>query len=407
MMKSTTTTTCRLVPRIYLGTMTFGWAEQTSSLVDETVALNMVQRCFQFLASQAVSEPPKELSLSIDTARIYSKGISESYCGYIRNHIEAEAVVSNPTNVTTLHLSIGTKAHPTGHSLGLSPQGIQLQFQQSCQSLQTRTLAEYYLHQPDVHHPLEDSLQYMHHLVQQGAVLRYGLCNYHANEVQRAFDLCEAHGWTKPSLYQGLYNPLNRTAEQDLFPLLEQHHCSFIAYNPLAGGLLTGKYQYHTRTNTSHNNNNNNQEDTTIQPMVATKGRFDNNPNYIPRFYTTDNFKAVQKIHQACIQEGISIIEATFRWLLLHSSLHSTAQGQHGVLLGASSVDQLDENLQACATVQPLSLHVLQAMEEAWEWTRPQAFPYWRSYSSDMPHRDVLPQGASYSSSGGGGSKPL
>lgn len=385
-------------PRLCLGTMTFGWTSQTSSVVDEKVAFEMVERCLQYQSrtknktrenNSDDDDDDHDISLSMDTARIYSQGVSERYCG----NIASEWKMKYPHHQV---LKIGTKAHPTGHALGLSPEGIQHQFQESCSLLQTSTVDEYYLHQPDVRYPLEDSLRYINQLVQQGSVARYGLSNYHVSEVQRAFDLCELHHWTKPSLYQGLYNPLNRLVEEELIPLLEQHDCSFVAYNPLAGGLLSGKYEW--------------TEDKEQQlPQQSTNGRFLNNVNYIPRFYTRKNFKAMDIIKQACISEGLSMIEASFRWLLFHSALHvsssrsSTIRLQHGLLLGASSLQQLDENLCACETAQPLSTHVLKAMDEAWKLIKQQEddgidpiFPYWRSYSLDMPNRDALPPGASY-----------
>ena len=79
-------------------------------------------------------------------------------------------------------------------------------------------------------------------MVVEGKIGALGLSNYHAEEVSRAFTLCEEHGLTKPTVYQGLYNPLNRAAEDQLIPLLHAHGASFVAYNPLAAGLLTGAH---------------------------------------------------------------------------------------------------------------------------------------------------------------------
>lgn len=91
------------------------------------------------------------------------------------------------------------------------------------------------------------------------------------------------------------------------------------------------------------------------------------------------------------------MVEATFRWLLCHSALDPASDG---FLLGASSLKQLDENLNACRaaanTSSPLPTSLLEAFDQGWELTRDGAFKYWRSYSSDMPDRDSLDQGASY-----------
>ena len=81
-----------------------------------------------------------------------------------------------------------------------------------------------------------------------------------------------------------------------------------------------------------------------------------------------------------------------FRWLLRHSAL---GEGD-GVLLGASSLEQLETNLAACINDDALPPAVLEALDRAWETASEGAFAYWRSYSADMPGRDGLDQGASY-----------
>jgi aryl-alcohol dehydrogenase-like predicted oxidoreductase len=125
------------------------------------------------------------------------------------------------------------------------------------------SINEYYLHQPDENNSLLESLQTLNALVQDGIISSIGMSNYRAAEVQRAFDLCNEYNLVKPSVYQGLYNPLNRCVEEELLPVLRQNGCAFVAYNPLAAGFLTGKHQKDT--------------------VVA--GRFKDNPNYLPRFY--------------------------------------------------------------------------------------------------------------------------
>ena len=128
------------------------------------------------------------------------------------------------------------------------------------------------------------------------------------------------------------------------------------------------------------------------------KGRFKNNENYLPRFYTPSNFEAITLIQRQCDKDEISMVDATFRWLLCHSALDAETDG---FLLGASSVSQLDQNLAACRAAAsedatPLSPDLLDAFDKAWGLTKAGAFPYWRSYSSDMPNRESLDQGASY-----------
>ena len=358
-------------PRLYLGTMTFGWS-QSSSKVDTAIATEMVRH---FLAtdidSRLTGHDGTKLHY-VDTARIYAGGKTETILGEVLAALDPSERDS---------IVLGTKAHPSQKG-GLSSQGIQDQFAASLDAMKVTSIGEYYLHQPDPESSLLESLQCADELVKAGRACCIGMSNYHASEMERAFLLCEEHGLTKPSVYQGLYNPLNRAVESELLPVLRKHNCAFIAYNPLAAGLLTGKHA------------NGDDGDKVI------KGRFKNNPNYLPRFYTPSNFEAVDIIRKACDEAGVSIIEATFKWLLRHSALTK----DDGVLLGASSMAQLEQNMAACNAAAAneeggkLDDAVAQAFDKAWEITNEAGvFPYWRSYSSDMPNGKNLDQGASYS----------
>jgi aflatoxin B1 aldehyde reductase len=352
------------IPRAYLGTMTFAWSSQTSSVVDEPVAIEMVHRFIKFQQELGVD------SYRIDTARVYAGGNTEPMVGAVLKKLDPAWNASTKTNIL-----VGTKAHPSVKPGGLSPSGIQDQLSTSLDAMGLDSIEEYYLHQPDTEHSLLDSLKYAHSLVEQGKIKTIGMSNYHASEMARAFALCKEHNLTPPRVYQGLYNPLNRLVEVELLPILNDNGCSFVAYNPLAAGLLTGKH---------------------LTPDSVSPGRFKNNENYLPRFYTSSNFEAINLIRTQCEVDGISMVEATYRWLLCHSAL---SPDKDGFLLGASSLEQLDQNLAAClaaATKEKLSPAMLSAFDRAWELTKDGAFPYWRSYSSDMPNREALDPGASY-----------
>lgn len=346
--------------------MTFGW-NQASSPVDNAIASQMVNSFVHFHNADVTP------SVHIDTARIYAGGVSEEMLGSALGDLK-----EGPT--FPYFLSVGTKAHPSQPN-GLSPQGLRDQLKASFDAMGVSSVDEYYLHQPDDNNSLLESLRTLNGMVQDGLISTVGMSNYHVSEVQRAFDLCREHGLTKPAVYQGLYNPLNRLVEQELLPVLKENGCRFVAYNPLAAGLLTGK----------HSNKSSDVKD----------GRFKDNPNYMPRFYTSGNFEAVGVIQYACEASNISMVEASYRWLLRHSALSP----DDGVLIGASSRAQLDENLQCCAcandvTKDELPQSVVAAFDEAWDLIckdKPSGpFPYWRSYSSDMPGRSQLDPGASY-----------
>tara|TARA_B110000971_G_C19540305_1_gene289971 strand:+ start:152 stop:478 length:327 start_codon:yes stop_codon:yes gene_type:complete len=101
----------------------------------------------------------------------------------------------------------------------------------------------------------------------------------------------------------------------------------------------------------------------------------------------------VEQIEKACAENGnISIIDATYRWMMLHSALTEA----DGLLLGASSMSQLNMNLECVTDPQPLPADVLAAMNNVYSITKPGAFAYWRGYSKCMPNRLSLHQGADY-----------
>jgi aflatoxin B1 aldehyde reductase len=362
-------------PRLYLGTMTFGWSSQTSSIIDETIASEMVRTFVLNQQQQQQQQTQSDLVnhnvCHIDTARIYAGGQTEPIVSYaLKVQQQNQEYTTKPVFI------VGTKAHPS-QSGGLSPNGIKEQMNASFKAMPNISkFGEYYLHQPDPDHALLDSLQCLHDCYEQGLISVIGMSNYHASEMQRAFELCTEHKLTPPTVYQGLYNPLNRMIENELLPILRKNNCSFIAYNPLAGGLLTGKYQ---------------------EKNIIPPGRFKDNPNYLPRFFTDTNFDAVSIISKACTDANISMVDATYLWLMHHSVLTEN----DGILVGASSIEQLQQNLNVLCSHQKerqlLPDSVLRAFDEGWNITNGAGvFPYWRSYSADMPNRAQLDQGASY-----------
>ena len=346
-----------VLPRLYFGTMTFGWSN-SSKLINEQTALEMLK----VVQNRGINH--------FDSARIYAGGKTETILGQCFTQLtESDETFRTNTVITT-------KVHPSQPN-GLSATGIRDQLKTSLDSMGLACVDELYLHQPDTEHPLSESLEAADMCVKLGLAKRIGMSNYHEVEVQRAVDLCKEHGWITPTIYQGLYNPLNRRVEQTLLPVLRENKIEFVAYNALAAGLLTGKHQAHPATGD-------------VLP-----GRFKNNENYLPRFYTDANFLAIDTI-KAALPPGMDLITATYIWLRRHSSLGSG----DGILLGASSLEQLDGNLNACEAAEncdPLPQELLVAFDRAWEISQEGAFPYWRGYSSDQPGREQLDPGASYS----------
>ena len=139
---------------------------------------------------------------------------------------------------------------------------------------------------------LYDVLETAQGLYRSGAFKYLGLSNMSAWEVVRAHAICKENQWIVPTIYQGMYNPLTRQVEPELIPALKSLNMRFVAYNPLAGGLLTGKHEKLLSASGGGG------DDEGIKA-----GRFKNNEMYKARFWNEAYFEAVEVIKKAAEEE--------------------------------------------------------------------------------------------------------
>ena len=299
------------VSRIVMGTMTFG------SQVDDSVARQMVE----FGIESGIN--------MFDTANAYNNGESE--------RMLARAVRGRREDVL-----IATKVfNPMGDApedRGLSRAAIHRAIDSSLDRLATDRVDLYYLHQPDHEVPLEESLGAMNELVGAGKVRYIGLSNYAAWQHVEALWLSAANGWQSARVSQPLLNLVSRRIEEEYAACSTRFGLSNIVYNPLAGGLLTGKHTPQSR------------------PREGTRFSM---PMYRDRYWNEEQFHAVERLQQIGAEEGLSLIELSFRWLLTHPL------ADH-VLLGASSIEHLKANLAACDGP-GLDAHTLERCDEVWK----------------------------------------
>ena len=309
------------VSRACMGTMTFG------SQVDETAAQEMMDRCL-------------EAGINFfDTANSYNKGRSEEILG---------RVFKGRRNQVILASKVFNKMGEAPDESGLSREAIHKAIDASLSRLQTDYLDIYYLHQPDHKVPLEETLEAMDMLVKQGKVRYPATSNYSASQVCRMLWICEKHGWRAAWISQPMYNLLARGIEQEYLPFTREFGISSIVYNPLAGGLLTGKQRRQTG------------------PLPGT--RFDGNQMYLDRYWHEANFAAVEELAQIAAGCGRTLVELSLTWVL-------GRPGVEGVILGASRMEQLEENLRALEA-KPLEPPVLEACDRVWERLRGPAPKY-------------------------------
>lgn len=265
----------------------------------------------------------------LDTAYVYNEGNCERLLG------EALEEIDRP-------YTIATKVNPR-ISGKLDGAAAYKQVNESLERLRLDSVDIVYLHFPDPTTPLASVLEACADLHEQGKFKELGISNFPAWMVADAWNICDKNGWVKPTIYQGIYNPLTRKAEIELNACLNNYGIRFYAFNPMAGGLLTGRYSKF--------------ED------APADGRFTHRPNYQGRYWKKSYFDAVEVIKTVAEKYGITSIEATYRWLAYHSMLN----GERGdaILVGASKIDHLKQNMETLKAG-PLPDDMLAAFEDAW-----------------------------------------
>ena len=282
----------------------------------------------------------------LDTAYVYNGGDTENYLGEILPRLEPGAY------------TIATKVHPriTGR---LDRDCVMMQVTESLRRMRRERVDLLYFHFPDRKTPIEEALETVAELHEKGVVGEFGLSNYPAWEVVAISEKCSRIGCPRPTVYQGMYNALCRNVEPELFPALRSLGMRFYAFNPLAGGMLTGKHQHF---------------DDAPQP-----GRFARLKSYRERYWKKSYFDAVEHIRQLTEAEGIPMVETAYRWLASHSMMDASLGD--GIILGASKIEQMTQNLDAL-TRGELPSHIVEALDEAWEIARPDSPPYFKYINS-------------------------
>ena len=296
-----------------LGTMTFG------SQVSEAEARRMTD----YALDRGVN--------FIDTANVYNQGVSEEIVGRILKGRRSNVVLATKVRG---RMGKGEDAYE-----GLGPDAIRRAVEESLRRLQTDWIDLYYLHQPDREVPIESTLEAMDGLRCEGKIRWVGTSNYAAWEIAEMFAVSKQRRFQMPKVAQPMYNALARGIEQEYLGFTRAYSVSNVCYNPLAGGLLSGKQSF------------------AKGPLAGT--RFDGNSRYLDRFWHEEYFGAVEKLRAVADGLGISLAELALRWVFHRPGIDS-------VILGASRFSHLERNLDA-AVAGPLPDEALEPCDDAWK----------------------------------------
>eukprot|EP00903_Cladosiphon_okamuranus_P014597 g13537.t1 len=287
----------------------------------------------------------------IDTAILYEKAGTEATLGKIGMSRFKVAAKANPWRKDDGSHDFSSPTY------GLRPELVKEQLHRSIRALGVSSVELFYLHAPDHNTPIEATLMAVHELGEEGLFREWGLSNYAVRDVLDIWRICKVNGWRTPSVYQGMYNAVTRDVERELLPILKKLRMRFYAYNPLAGGLLTGKHTFEEPSET---------------------GRFGTTTAwgamYRSRYWHKSLFDQIDQLKVLCDKHGTDLVSASFRWMRHHSSL----SGELGdaVIICGSSVAQVKSNVDACSDENPLPKELVDGFEIAWQSAKPHCPPY-------------------------------
>ncbi|KAJ9108923.1 hypothetical protein QFC21_000244 [Naganishia friedmannii] len=337
--------------RIILGLMTFGPDEDKGARI---TSMDEYKRCLDLLTSRGYNE--------IDTARVYVGGKQEAW--------------TRDAGWKERGFKIASKWYP--HEAGAhKPEVLKGKVQESLKELGTDSVDIYYLHAADRATPFQETLKAVDDMYKAGKFKTFAISNFTAAEVAEVCLIAKYNGWVRPTLYQGMYNAITRSAEKELFPVLRRFGLDYVAYNPIAGGILSGKYK------TSD---------------VPKEGRYSDSVGamggmYRKRYFKDSTFEALRVIEPAVEKAGLTMVETALRWMVHHSQLKLANKGgndgmafrnqqpvpssvANSIIIGVSSYDQLEKNLDDLEKG-PLPEDVVKALDEAWSVIGGSAPDYW------------------------------
>lgn len=309
------------VSRLCLGTMTFG------NQADPKTAFAIMDKALDAGVT------------FIDTADAYPLGSDWRQTG------KTEEIVGDWLQGKRSQVVLATKCHgvvgPGANDRGLSRRHIMDAVEGSLRRLKTDYIDLYQAHMFDPETPIEETMRAFDDLVTQGKVRYIGVSNWRAWQIVKANAIADRRDLAPVVSVQPRYNLLFRMIEDELVPMAIQDGVGIMTYNPLAGGLLTGRYQWgeEVRTGTRFG--------------LERAGSM-----YQDRYWHEAHFNTVEAYGKWCAERDLNMTTTAVRWVAQQPGITS-------VIIGASRVEQLNDSLRA-AEVAPLSEEELRWLNGLW-----------------------------------------
>jgi aryl-alcohol dehydrogenase-like predicted oxidoreductase len=295
-----------LVSEICFGTMTFGGKGYWKSIGEQV----------QEEATQLVKTALDKGINFIDTANVYSEGLSETLLGTALKDL----------GVNRQHVVLATKVRGRmgegANQVGLSRLHIADSVNDSLQRLGTDHIDLLYIHGVDQLTPLEETMRGLEDAVRMGKVRYLGISNHAAWMVMKANGLADKMGWTKFVALQNFYSVASRDVEREIVPLALSEGMALMPWSPLAGGFLSGKFSR------SVDKAGDSRRDAFDFPPINKEKAYD----------IIDLMLAIGKDHQ------VSAARVALAWLLKKPGVTS-------IIIGAKKHDQLIDNI-ACTELE-------------------------------------------------------
>ncbi|KAF2424244.1 aflatoxin B1 aldehyde reductase member 3 [Tothia fuscella] len=318
--------------RIILGLMTFGPDSAAGARITDLGEYNKILDYFQLKGYNEV-----------DTARAYIGGKQEAFTA-------AAGWKDRGLTLATKHYPFEPGQH--------SPEKIRAANTTSLSELKTDCVDIYYLHAADRSVPFEETLKEVNDMHKEGKFVQLGLSNFTSFEVAEVVMICKQNGWVRPTVYQGMYNAITRNIDGELFAACRRYGLDIVVYNPIAGGLFSGKVKL---------------------GEIPKDGRFSDEAKsgamYRKRYFKDATFDALALIEPVVKKNNLTLIETALRWCVHHSKL-KIKDGNDGIIIGVSSLEQLEGNLRDLEKG-PLPEEVVKVLDDAWLVAKPTSVPYW------------------------------
>ncbi len=252
----------------------------------------------------------------LDTANVYSRGRSEEVTGEAlkRNGKRQRIVLA-----TKVH---GVMADDDPNMQGNSRRHIIEQCEASLRRLQTDHIDLYQIHRPQSDIPVDETLRALDDLIRAGKVRYIGTTTYAAWQLVESFWMAKELGLNRFVCEQPPYNLLDRRVERELIPMARTYGMGIIPWSPLAGGLLTGKYNRNSPP-----------------PADARFADFERNP-LLQRRWTQQAFDIIDGITALTQARGVAMSQFALAWCAQQPGVTSP-------IIGPRTMEQLEDNLKA------------------------------------------------------------